>query len=94
MAILDQALHRTSVFDVVFLDEDVDRGFSFGPVWGQIDVPQVVLHGALHGFGDLVEYVAHFMAPASLVPRAGKGLVQCLPEAEGAVADGELRGNP
>ena len=43
MAILDQALHRTFVFAVVFLDEDVDRGFSFGPVWGQIDVPQVVL---------------------------------------------------
>lgn len=29
MAILDQALHRTFVFAVVFLDEDVDRGFSF-----------------------------------------------------------------
>ena len=43
VAILDQALHRTFVFDEVFLDEDVDRGFSFGPVWGQIDVPQVVL---------------------------------------------------
>ncbi|WP_271539877.1 hypothetical protein, partial [Bradyrhizobium sp. CCBAU 45321] len=26
----------------------------------------------------VVEYVAHFMAPASLVPRAGKGLIQCL----------------
>ena len=39
----------------VFLDEGVDRGFGFRPARRQIDVPQVVLHCALHGFGEGVE---------------------------------------
>jgi hypothetical protein len=65
LTILDRALDRGPVFGTVFLDEGVDRGFGFRPARCQIDVPQIVLHRALDGFGDLVEHVADFVAPCA-----------------------------
>ena len=94
LTILDQALDRRAVFGMVFLDEGVDRGFGFRPARRQIDVPQVVLHCAQHGFGDLVEHVADFVAPAPLVSRAGEDLVEGLPDPQSAVTDRQFRSDP
>ena len=76
LAILGQALDRLVVFRSVSLGEDVDRHFGRSPVRRQVDLAE--------SFFMLVctERVTLFVHPTPLMPRAGKDLVERLPEAE------------
>ena len=82
LAILGQALDRLVVFRSVFLGEDVDRHFGRSPVRRQVDLAQILLHVGLHREGDFVQDVGGLVHPTPLMPRAGKDLVERLPEAE------------
>ena len=59
----------------------------------QVDLAQILLHVGLHREGDFVQDVGGLVHPTPLMPRAGKDLVERLPEAERTVADGDFRGD-
>jgi len=73
-------------FSLKGLDGRQRRGAGLGVG----DFAQVCGDGRLHGFREMVEHVRDLVHPAALVTRAGKDLVQRLPEPERAVADGQL----
>jgi hypothetical protein len=59
-----------------------------------VNLPKVCLQVDLDREGDLVEHVGSLMDPTPLMPGAGKGLFDCLPEAERTVADREVGRDP
>ena len=73
--------------------KDVDRRFGGRPVRRPTDLAQILLHGGLNRERDLVLDVHGLVHPASLMPCAGKELVERLPEPERAVADGDFGGD-
>ena len=90
-AVLRQAFDRLVVLRVVFLGEDIDRYLGQSAAWRQVNFAQIFLHVRLYRQRDLVQYVRGLMHPAALVPRAGKDLVERLPEAERTVANSDFR---
>src|ERR1019366_4332059 len=89
-AILDQAFDGLVVFRRVFLGECRYRGFRCRPIRRQPDFAQVFVCIGLNGLWKLVENVQRLVQPAALVTRRREGLVESFPEAERAVADGDL----
>ncbi|MGY4286310.1 hypothetical protein ACVWXO_005530 [Bradyrhizobium sp. LM2.7] len=93
VAVLGEAFDRSAVLGAVFLGEGADRRFGGRPVRRPVDFAQVLLHVGLDRERDLVQDVYGLVHPAALVPCAGKDLVERLPEAERAVANGNFRGD-
>src|SRR3979490_1841443 len=89
-AILDQAFDGLVVFGRVFLGECGNRRLRRRPVRRQPDFVQVFVRIGLKGFRKLVENVHRLVQPAALVTRRREGLVESFPEAERAIADGDL----
>ena len=58
-----------------------------------LSLAKVGLHIDLNREGDLVQHVGGLVNPTALVPGAREDLFHCLPEAERAVADREVRRN-
>lgn len=54
---------------------------------------QILVHGGPHRERDLVQDIDGLVHPAPLMPRAGKDLVERLPEGKCAIADGNSRGD-
>jgi hypothetical protein len=78
------------VLRAVFRDEAIESLFGGFPAFGLVDRVQVFLRLALHRRRQLVENVGRFVNPAALLPGFGPDLVQRLPEAQAAIAGGEL----
>ena len=55
--------------------------------WRAVDFTKVCFHVGLDRAGDLVQHIGGLMDPTSLMPGAGKDLLDCLPEAERPVVD-------
>src|SRR5512132_1030410 len=91
LAILRQAGDRLVVLGAVFVGEPVDRGLGRGACWRAVDLAEVRLHVDLDRESDLVQHVGGLVKPTALVPGAWKDLLDRLPEAEPAVADGQVR---
>ncbi len=91
VAVLGQAFHSLGIFGAVFLGEDRDGGLGARPVRRVSHLAKVRLHVRLHRLRHLVQDVGDLMHPATLMPGSGEDLVERLPEAHGAVADGDLR---
>src|SRR5271169_6426221 len=89
--ILGQAGDRLLVLGAVFVGEHVDGGLGGRAGRCAVNLTKVCFHVDLDREGDLVEHVGSLVDPAPLVPGAGKGLFDCLPEAERAIADGKIR---
>src|SRR3977135_3561468 len=89
-AILDQAFDGLVVFRRVFLGEWRNRRLRGRQVRRQPDFVQVLVRIGLNGFWKLVENVQRLVQPAALVTRRREGLVESFPEAERAIADGDL----
>src|ERR1700752_5420188 len=89
--ILDQAGDRLVVLGAVFVGEQVDRGLGGRAGRRAVNLSKIYLHIDLDPEGDLVEYVVGLVDPTPLVPRAGKDLIDGLPEAERAVANRQIR---
>src|SRR5208282_41666 len=89
-AILDQAFDGLVVFRRVFLGECRNRRLRRRPIRRQPDFAQVFVRIGLNGFRKLVENVQRLVQPAALVTRRREGLVESFPEAERAIADGDL----
>jgi hypothetical protein len=92
-AILRQAFDRLIVLRPVFLGEDIDRHLGRSSVRSQVNLAQVLLHVCLRRQRDLVQHVRRLVHPTPLVPCSWKDLVDCFPEAEPTVADGDFRGD-
>ena len=88
--ILGQAGDRLVVLGVVFVGEHVDRCFGRRAGRRAVNLAKVGLHVDLDREGDLVEHVGGLVNPAALVLGARKGLLDRLPEAERAIADGKV----
>ena len=91
LPVLCQAGDRLVVLGAVFVGEHVDGSLSGRAGRRSINLAKVCLHVDLDREGDLVEHVGGLVNPTPLVPGAGKDLIDGLPEAERAVADGEIR---
>src|SRR5512147_1610347 len=91
LAILCQAGDRLVVLGAVFVGEPVDRCLGRRACWRAADLAEVRLHVDLDRESDLVQHVGGFVNPTALVPGAWKDLLDRLPEAEPAVADGQVR---
>src|SRR6516164_4294359 len=75
------------------LGEGVDARFGFRPSWRTVDFAQVRFHIDLDRGSDLVEHVDGFVHPTALVAGAREDLLERLPQAETAVANGEVWSN-
>ena len=82
-----QAGDRFLVLGAVFVGEHVDRRFGRRARWRAVDFTKVSFHVDLDREGDLVQHIRGLMDPTSLMPGAGKDLLDCLPEAERPVVD-------
>jgi hypothetical protein len=82
---------RLFVFAAVALDEGIESGFRALPSLRYPDVVQRALGLAVHTVRQLVEHVGVPVHPVTLRPRGWPYLVERLPQAERAVADGQLR---
>ena len=82
-----QAGDRFLVLGAVFVGEHVDRRLGRRAGWRAVDFTKVCFHVGLDREGDLVQHIGGLMDPTSLMPGAGKDLLDCLPEAERPVAD-------
>ena len=92
-AVLGQASDRLVVFGTVFVCEHLDRGLGRRACRRPVDLAEVDLHVDLDRSRDLVQHVGGLVNPTSLVAGDGEDLLDRLPEAERAVADGEVRCN-
>ncbi|KGJ03023.1 hypothetical protein IT41_15520 [Paracoccus halophilus] len=88
-AVLGQASHATPVFGGIFFPEGLNGRQRGGAGFGMGGLPQVAGNGRLNGFGKAIEHVCHFVKPAALMTGARKDLVECLPEAQTAIADSQ-----
>src|SRR5512133_2402621 len=91
LAILRQAGDRLVVLGAVFVGEPVDRGLGRRACRRAVDLAAVRLHVDLDRESDFVQHVGGLVNPTALVPGAWKDLLDRLPEAERAVADGQVR---
>src|SRR5512133_2015866 len=91
LAILRQAGDRLVVLGAVFVGEPVDRGLGRRACRRAVDLAEVRLHVDLDRESDLVQHVGGLVNPTALVPGAWKDLLDRLPEAKRAVADGQVR---
>lgn len=89
-AVLGQAFHRLGIFDAVLRGEDRDGGLGARPIWRVPHLAQVRLHIRLHRLRNLVEDDEELVLPTSLVAGRGEDLLERLPKAHGAVANGDL----
>src|SRR5579872_6205476 len=93
LPVLGQAGHRLVVLDPVLLGEGVDGYFGFRSGWCTVDFAEVGLHVDLDRGSDLVEHVDDFVHPTALVAGDREDLLERLPQAETAVANGKLWSN-
>ena len=91
--ILRQASDRLVVLGAVFVGEHVDRGVGRRTGRRAVNLAKVGFHVDLNREGNLVQHVGGLVNPTALVPGAREDLFDCLPEAERAVADREVRRN-
>lgn len=91
LPILRQALDCLGVFRLVGLHEQVERLVGVLLRVGHPDGVQLRLGFRLKPLGQLVQHVGRLMDAAALLPRVGPHLPHRLPEAQGPVADHQLR---
>src|ERR687893_252175 len=91
VAVLEQAGDRLLVLGRVLLGEGGDRRLSSGAVGRLPDLAQVLLRRGLDGFWQLVQDIDRLVHPAPMMPGGREDLLERLPEAERAVAGGQLR---
>src|SRR6202051_4821225 len=89
--VLCQTGDRLVVLGVIFVGEHIDRRLGRGAGRRAVNLAKVDLHVDLDRESDLVQYVGGLVNPTPLVPGARKDLLDRLPEAERAVANGEVR---
>src|SRR4051812_3465652 len=92
-AILRQASDRLVVLGAVFVGKHVDGGLGRRAGRRAVNLAKVGFHVDLNRESDLVQHVGGLVNPTALVPGAREDLFDCLPEAERAVADREVRRN-
>jgi len=80
------------VFDAIGCDEEVERSLRIHPRLRLPDVVQVAFGLGLNRLGHRVQYIARFVEPAALLFRGVKDLAQRIPEAQGTITDGKIRG--
>src|SRR6266487_1853321 len=91
LPVLGQAGDRLLISGSIFVGEHVDCRLGRRSGRRAVNLTKVCLHVDLDREGDLVQHVGGLVHPTPLVPGAGKDLLDRLPEAERAVADGEVR---
>src|SRR5436190_20824036 len=89
--VLRQAGDRLVVLSTVFVGEHVDRHIGCRAGRCAVNLTKVRLHVELDREGDPVQYIGGLVNPTPLVSGARKDLLDCLPEAERAVANREVR---
>ena len=93
VAVLCQAGDGLGVFCVVLGGESIHRPLGLGAAIRHPDIMQGSFGGRLSRLRQLVQDIGCLVDPTALAAGVGKDLLQRLPEAQSAIADGELGTN-
>src|SRR5437899_11153830 len=89
-SILGQAGDRLVVLGAVLVGEHINGRFGCRAGRRTVNFTKVCLHVYLDREVNFVQHVGSLVNPTALVPGTRKNLLDCLPEAECAVADREV----
>ena len=91
LSIFVETLDRLRILGLIGLDEQIERLVSMRTRVSHPDLMELLFGTGLQALRQLVDHVAALVEPAPLRSGLGKDLGQGLPEAQGAVARGQLR---